>query len=85
MENNPEINDIVDSLLNDVENVLSKLEDSFSDPLVDVRNEIEKQEETLESISNKIPYPSVRYHTPDTIIKSNIENSFRKVLHRSLC
>ncbi|GAH64459.1 unnamed protein product, partial [marine sediment metagenome] len=30
--------------------------------------------ETLESISNKIPYPSVRYHTPDTIIKSNIEN-----------
>ncbi|MCK5141800.1 MAG: hypothetical protein KAQ70_06370 [Candidatus Heimdallarchaeota archaeon] len=74
MENNPEINDIVDSLLTDVENVLSRLEESFSDPLIEVRNEIEKQEETLESISNKIPYPSVRYHTPDMIIKSNIEN-----------
>ncbi len=74
MENNPEINDIVDSLLNDVENVLSRLEDCFSDPLVDVRNEIEKQEESLEGINIKIPYPSVRYHTPDTVIKSNVEN-----------
>ncbi len=74
MENNPEINDIVDSILSDVESVLSKLEDSFSDPLIEVRNEIEKQEETLEGISNKIPYPSVRYSTPDSNIISNIEN-----------
>ncbi len=74
MENNSEINDLVDTLLNDVENALLRLEDSFSNPLIEVRNEIEKQEETLENINTKIPYPSVRYHTPDTIIKSNIEN-----------
>jgi len=79
LENNTEINDIVDSLLNDVENVLSRLEESFSDPLVDVRNEIEKQEETLENINNKIPYPSVRYSTPDSIIISNIEMKKVKV------
>ncbi len=79
MENNPEINDIVDSLLSDVESVLSKLENSFSDPLIEVKNEIEKQEETLESISNKIPYPSVRYSTPDSNIISNIENIKVKV------
>ncbi len=79
MENNSEINDIVDSLLNDVETVLSRLEESFSDPLIEVRNKIEKQEETLESISKKVPYPSVRYHTPDTIVKSNNENKKVKV------
>ncbi|MCG3222957.1 MAG: hypothetical protein H7647_00715, partial [Candidatus Heimdallarchaeota archaeon] len=84
MENNPEINDIVDSLLSDVESVLSKLENSFSDPLVEVRNEIEKQEETLESISNKIPYPSVRYSTPDSNIISNIENIKVKVSEQKL-
>jgi len=84
LENKSEINDIVDSLLSDVESVLSKLEDSFSDPLIEVRNEIEKQEETLESISNKIPYPSVRYTTPDSNIISNIENKKVKVPEQKL-
>jgi RecA/RadA recombinase len=84
LENNPEINDIVDSLLSDVESVLSKLENSFSDPLVEVRNEIEKQEEALESISNKIPYPSVRYSTPDSNIISNIENIKVKISEQKI-
>jgi len=76
LENNPEINDIVDSLLQDVESVLAKLENSFSEPVTEVKKEIEKQQETLETIVNKSPFPSVRYSTPDPIIitHSNKQN-----------
>ncbi|MBY9002033.1 MAG: hypothetical protein KGD64_14030 [Candidatus Heimdallarchaeota archaeon] len=83
MENNPDINDIVDSLLQDVESVLSKLESSFSEPISEVKKEVEKQQQTLENIVDKIPFPSVRYSTPDTIMISHLTSQGGKDIDSS--